>query len=39
MKMKFSKFDADQSKTYRKKLALKLKEEMSSKQHLENLYE
>lgn len=28
MKIKFSKFDADQSKQYRKKVALKLKEEL-----------
>jgi len=28
MKMRFTKFDADQSKIYRKKLALKLKENL-----------
>jgi hypothetical protein len=30
MKMRFAKFDADQSKLYRKKLALKLKENLEN---------
>lgn len=36
MKMRFSKFDADQSKQYRKTLALKLKETLDHFDQLEN---
>lgn len=37
MKLTFSKFDADQSKQYRKKLALKLKENFDQLDQIENL--
>mgnify|MGYP000879928072 CR=1 FL=1 len=37
MKMRFTKFDADQSKQYRKKLALKLKENFNHLDQMENL--
>ena len=37
MKMRFSKFNADQSKQYRKQLALKLKENFGQMDQIETL--
>lgn len=37
MKMRFSKFNADQSKEYRKQLALKLKENFEQMDQMETL--